>query len=162
MPGRIEAENYDRGGAGAAYADQTGGNSGGEYRRDDVDIEPVAGAPADYNVGWMFAGEWLQYTIVVAAAGSYALEAGVASNGGGGTFHLEVNGSPASGAISIPDTGGWQLWQTITTTVTLAAGVQRLRVVLDTNGSSGAVGNLNYLRLTPEIETTIDFHAGGQ
>ena len=87
---------------------------------------------------------------------------GVASNGGGGTFHLEVNGSPTTGPINIRDTGGWQQWQTISTTVTLAAGVQRLRVVLDTNGTSGAVGNLNYLKLTPEIETAIDLHAGGQ
>ena len=46
--------------------------------------------------------------------------------------------------------------------MTLEAGVQRLRVVLDTNGTSGAVGNLNYLKLTPEIETAIDLHAGGQ
>ena len=151
VPGRIEAENYDHGAAGVAYLDMTAGNSGGEYRSDDVDIERVAGSTDDYNVGWMFAGEWLQYTIAVGAAGSYALEAGVASNGGGGTFHLEVNGSPTTGPISIPDTGGWQQWQTISTTVTLEAGVQRLRVVLDTNGTSGAVGNLNYLKLTPEI-----------
>ena len=60
VPGRIEAENYDHGGAGAAYADLTGGNSGGEYRSDDVDIERVAGSTNDYNVGWMFAGEWLR------------------------------------------------------------------------------------------------------
>jgi probable HAF family extracellular repeat protein len=160
VPGRIEAENYDHGGAGAAYADLTGGNSGGEYRSEDVDIERVAGSTNDYNVGWMFAGEWLQYTIAVGAAGSYALEAGVASNNGGGTFHLEVNGTAATGPISIPDTGGWQQWQTVTTTVTLAAGLQRLRVVLDTNGSSGTVGNLNYLKLTPEIDTAIDVHGG--
>jgi hypothetical protein len=44
--------------------------------------------------------------------------------------------------------------------VTLAAGLQRLRVVLDTNGSSGTVGNLNYLKLTPEIDTAIDVHGG--
>ena len=145
-----------------AYLDLTAGNSGGAYRTGDVDIERVHGSATDYNVGWMFAGEWLQYTIAVGAAGSYALEAGVASNGGGGTFHLEVNGSPPTGPISIPDTGGWQQWQTISTTVPLESGVQRLRVVLDTNGTSGAVGNLNYLKLTPEIETAIDLHAGGQ
>jgi hypothetical protein len=51
----------------------------------------------------------------------------------------------------VPDTGGWQSWQTRTTTVTLAAGVQALRVVLDTNGASGGVGNLDLLRITAGI-----------
>ena len=148
LPGRIEAENYDHGGAGVAYADLTAGNSGGEYRTDDVDLERVEGSAQDYNVGWMVAGEWLQYTVNVVAAGSYTLEAVVASSGGGGTFHLDVNGIARTGAISVPDTGGWQQWQTVTIPATLDAGLQRLRVVLDTNGSSGRVGNLNYLRLT--------------
>jgi hypothetical protein len=147
VPGKIEAEDYDRGGAGVAYADSSPGNSGGAYRADDVDIEPIRGTAAAFNVGWMAAGEWLRYTIDASAAGSYTVEARVASSGGGGTFHLEVNGAK-SGAIRIPDTGGWQQWQTVTTTLTLAAGVQQLRLVLDTNGTTGAVGNLDYVRLT--------------
>ena len=150
VPGRIEAENYDRDGAPVAYVDLTAGNSGGEYRTDDVDIERVEGSANNYNVGWMSAGEWLQYTIDVGASGSYTLEARVASAGVGGTFHVEADGIPRTGPLSIPDTGGWQQWQTITATVTLEAGVQRLHVVLDTNGSSGAVGNLDYVQLTPE------------
>ena len=55
---------------------------------------------------------------------------------------------PNDGHPPSPEPGGWQQWQTVTATVTLAAGVQQLRVVLDTNGSTGAVGNLDYLRLT--------------
>ena len=148
VPGTIEAENYDDGGAGVAYVDLTNGNSGGWYRIGDVDIEQVDGSATDYNIGWMSAGEWLQYTINVGAAGSYRLEARVASTGRGGTFHIEVDGIVKTGPLSVPDTGGWQQWQTVEcAAVTLAAGVQRLRVVLDTNGSSGSVGNLNYLRL---------------
>ncbi len=147
VPGRIEAENYDKGGRGVGYADLTAGNSGGEYRPDDVDIERVTGSATDYNVGWMVAGEWLQYTIDVGAAGTYTVDAQVASYGGGGTFHLEVNGAK-SGSIQVPDTGGWQQWQTVTATMTVGAGVQQLRVVLDTNGASGGVGNLDYLRLS--------------
>jgi hypothetical protein len=147
VPGRIEAENYDRGGSGVSYLDSTSGNSGGAYRSDDVDLEPVNGSTTNFNVGWMMAGEWLQYTIDVGAAGTYTVDAQVASYGSGGTFHLEVNGVQ-SGSIHVPDTGGWQQWQTVTTTLTLAAGVQQLRVVLDTNGASGGVGNLDHFRLS--------------
>ena len=60
VPGRIEAENYDHGAAGVAYLDVTAGNSGGAYRTDDVDIEPVHGSATHYNVGWMFAGDQLR------------------------------------------------------------------------------------------------------
>jgi hypothetical protein len=82
----------------------------------------------------------------VQAAGTYTLAVRVAANGTGGTFHIEVNGSDKTGPLTIPNTGGWQQWQTVTKTgVSLSAGVQAVRVVLDSNGPIGFVGNLNYL-----------------
>ena len=171
VPGRIEAENYDQGGPGVAYVDLTSGNSGGAYRTDDVDLESVEGSSTNFNVGWMSAGEWLEYTIDVGTPATYIVEVRVASSGDGGTFHIEANGT-RSGSIEVPDTDGWQQWHAVTTTLTLAAGVQRLRVVLDTNGGSGAVGNLDYLQLTspsgPSPNTVrftveaADFAADGQ
>ena len=98
-----------------------------------------------YLVGWVAAGEWLNYTVNVAVAGTYAIDLRVASNGAGGTFHIEVNGVNKTGAISVPSTGGWQTWQTITKTgVTLSAGQQVIRVVMDSIGASGAVANFNW------------------
>jgi hypothetical protein len=149
LPGTIQAENFDDGGEGAAYHDGSSGNDGGAYRATDVDIESSSDAGGGWNVGWMSAGEWLQYTVNV-AAGTYTLDARVASEGPGGTFHVEVNGVDRTGPLVVPDTGGWQSWRTVTRTgIALTAGVQVLRVVLDADGSNGAVGNLNYLRLTP-------------
>ena len=78
----------------------------------------------------------------------YTLEARVASGGAGGTFHVEVDNIDVSGTLTIPDTGGWQSWRTIAAPVTLPGGHRRVRVVLDSNGGTGAVGNLNYVRLT--------------
>jgi hypothetical protein len=166
----IEAENYDTGAMDVAYKDLTPGNTGGKYRVGDVDIEQVmeGSDPVGFNIGWMSAGEWLQYSIDVGLAGRYTLVARIASDGGGGTFHVEVNRVPITGTLQVPDTGGWQQWQTVTATVTLAAGVQQLRVVLDTNGSTGAVGNLDHLRLTasppetpPSFTVAAESFAGG-
>ena len=120
--------------------------TGGEYRTTDVDIESATDTGGGYNVGWMGAGEWLLYSVNVATAGTYTLEARVASSGLGGTFHVEANGVNVSGTMSVPDTGGWQAWQTITKPVTLTAGTQSIRVVLDTTGPSGGVCNLNFVR----------------
>ena len=99
-------------------------------------------------MGWTTAGEWLKYTVNVTAAGTYTLDARVASSGAGGTFHVEVNGVDKTGPIAVPNTGGWQTWTTISKSgIALAAGQQVVRVVMDTAGASGSVANLNWLQV---------------
>jgi hypothetical protein len=149
LPGTIQVENFDDGGTGRGYVDTTSGNSGGQYRTADVDIERTSDGGSGYDVGWAFAGEWLNYTVNVAAAGNYDLDIRVASDGGGGTFHIEVNGVDKTGPLTVPNTGGWQTWTTVRRTgVALSAGPQVWRLVMDTNGASTAVGNFNYITLT--------------
>jgi subtilisin family serine protease len=148
IPGLIEAENFDDGGEGIAYHDSTPGNSGGQYRQTDVDIVAAAD-PGGFALGYVVAGEWLKYSVSVASTGSYGLDARVASLGAGGTFHVEVDGADATGPITVPNTGGWQSWLTISRPgISLTAGAHVLRVAIDTNGASGYLGNLNYLRWT--------------
>ncbi|MFN2184596.1 MAG: carbohydrate-binding protein, partial [Anaerolineae bacterium] len=53
IPGKIEAENYDVGGEGAACHDTTPGNAGSEYRSDDVEIEITTDVDGGFNVGWI-------------------------------------------------------------------------------------------------------------
>jgi hypothetical protein len=145
IPGTLEAEYFDNGGEGVAYHDGTGGNAGGALRSSDVDLEAASGG--GYNVGWVSPGEWLQYTVNVASGGSYTAQFRVASLGQGHTFHLEMNGANVSGAIRIPDTGGWQNWQTVTATVQLNAGRQVARLVIDSNGAGGG-GNIDRVQFS--------------
>jgi hypothetical protein len=148
IPGQFEAENFDNGGQGVAYWDSNAGNSGGAYRGTDVDIGPASDSGGGFYVGWTRAGEWLKYTVNVATSGTYTLEARVANVGTGGRFHVEVDGVDRTGPIAVPDTGGWQNWQTIAKTgVSLSAGTRVVRVVFATAGSSGGVGNYNWFRL---------------
>ncbi len=149
LPGTVQAEDFDAGGRDVAYHDTTSGNAGGAYRSNNVDIEATTDIGGGYNVGWITPGEWLKYTVDVAAAGTYTLSARVAVNGGGGTFHVEVGGVDKTGPIAVPNTGGWQKWTTVTKNVTLGAGTQVFRVVVDANGPTGVFGNLNYLTLAP-------------
>ena len=146
LPGTVQFENYDAGGADVAYYDTTATNLGGAYRANAVDIKASSDTGGGYLVGWTTAGEWLNYTVNVAAAGTYAIDVRLASNGVGGTFHLEVNGVNQTGAIAVPNTGGWSTWKTVTKTgVALGAGTQVLKVVMDTIGASGSVANFNWL-----------------
>jgi endonuclease/exonuclease/phosphatase family metal-dependent hydrolase len=140
IPGRIEAENFDNGGPGVAYADTTFGNDGGAYRSTDVDIQPSI--EGGHNVGWIWPGEWLNYTVNVAQAGSYSVELRVASPTGG-RLHVGFNNSSSIWAdIRVPNTGGWQTWTTVTEPVTLGAGVQQLTLFSDTGSF-----NLNHINV---------------
>ncbi len=47
IPGTIQAEDFDDGGEGLAYLDTSAGNTGGQYRSTDVDIEATRMAAPD-------------------------------------------------------------------------------------------------------------------
>jgi len=165
LPGTIEVEAFDNGGEGVAYHDTDAINSGGAHRSTGVDIETSSSGGS--NVGWVAAGEWLAYTVNIPAAGSYQAEFRVASYGAGGTFHLEVGGVNVTGALTVPDTGWWQTWQTISRQVALPAGRQLARLVMDTPGAN-AVGNFDWFAIAsldqgtplPARIAAADFDAG--
>ena len=124
IPGTIEAEDYDLGGEGVAYHDTTPGNLGGVYRQDDVDIETTAGEGTP-NVGWVRNGEYLTYTASIATSGTYTMTARVASPNSGRTAALQVDGTQAA-TISVPNTGSFATFRTVSVPVTLPAGTHTL------------------------------------
>jgi hypothetical protein len=141
LPGKIEAEHYDVGGEGIAYHDLSSGNTGNVFRTDGVDVEATTDTGTGYNVGWIQAGEWLEYTVNVTTAGTYTLSARVAATAAGKTFHVDVDGVNVSGTLTIPNTGGWQTWQTVTaTTTSLTTGQKIMRVYAEQSDF-----NLNYV-----------------
>ncbi|HEY0606947.1 MAG TPA: carbohydrate-binding protein [Herpetosiphonaceae bacterium] len=151
VPGVIQAEDFDRGGPGAAYADSDSTNRGQSYRpADAVDLEPTTDLGGGTNVGWTAGGEWLQYTINVSATDHYRLQLRLASNGGGGDLHIEIDGATVATLTNLPDTGGYQAWCTLNLgTIPLEAGEHTLRLVLDRNGLNYTVANLNFLQFLP-------------
>jgi hypothetical protein len=140
IPGTVQAENFDEGGEGVAYHDADAGNNGGGYRNTDVDVRSCSDTGAGYQVGWTATGEWMKYTVNVAASGNYTLSSRVASGGSGGTLHIEFDGTNVSGPISIPNTGGYDTWQSIMQTVNLSAGQHIMKVSYDSSGGF----DLNY------------------
>lgn len=74
VPGSIQAEDYNKGGKGIAYWDNTEGNGPNEYRRnEDVDIARYR--PANiYYVTDMAPGEYLNYTFEVIKDDVYSID----------------------------------------------------------------------------------------
>ncbi|HEX8911570.1 MAG TPA: PQQ-dependent sugar dehydrogenase, partial [Humisphaera sp.] len=148
-PGPIKVSDYDLGGEGVAYHDTTATNDGGaSYRTTEgVDLEVSGDTGNPLNLSWVRAGEWVNYTVNVAAAGTYTVNARVASLGAGGRFHYEYNGT-AVGSFDVPDTGGWQSYQTVSVAnVSLPKGQGVLRLVADTVGGAGFTGNVSGLEV---------------
>jgi len=148
IPGKIEAENYDRGKPGEVYYDVDEKNHGADYRGEtQVDIEKRDDASGGHGIGWTKAGEWVSYSVSISEAGSYDVNFPVASKRQGGTFHLELNDKDITGPIQVPDTGSWKKLQVITKEgVELPAGNHVLKMVMDTQGKSGFVMDVDYLQ----------------
>jgi hypothetical protein len=149
IPGIIQAEDFDGGGEGIAYHDTDASNNGGQYRATAVDIEGAGDVGGGYDVGFTSDGEWLNYTVNVAADGLYTLQARVASAGNGGVFHIEFDGINKTGPMTNSDSGGWQTWRTLAkTNISLTGGPHKMQVVMDSNGANGTIGNFNYFMFT--------------
>ena len=148
IPGLIEAEHWDEGEAETAYHDNDEQNRGEDYReKTQVDIEKRPDASNGHGVGWTKKGEWLIYTVSVNESGTYSIEIPVASKKKGGVFHIEVNGKDVTGPINVPDTGSWQTLKLIThKNVKLDKGQYLMKVIMDTEGDSKSIGDIDYFK----------------
>jgi hypothetical protein len=111
IPDTIESVNYDFGGEGVAYHDKESENLGTGIREEEgVDTEANDGG---YNVGWTEYGEWLEYTVSVAATKKYDIEIRIASQSTAGKFKISFNGEVRTGVVSVTNSGGWAVFKSI-------------------------------------------------
>ena len=149
IPGRIEPANFDDGGQNVAYFDTSAGNSGGVVQGDGRRSRGVVSRRDRCRLDRP--GEWLRYSVNVQQPGTYTVRFNVACPAPGGTFHLEMNGTDVTGPLTIPNTGGWQAWQTVAATVALSQGPQQATLVVDADGANsfGNFGPSTSRRLEP-------------
>lgn len=91
-------------------------------------------AEGGQNMGWINNGDFMIYPVNIPKAGTYVITYRVASPNGSGQVILGRDGVDKSPTLSIPNTGAWQNWTTITTTAILEAGPQNLTVYAKTGG----------------------------
>jgi hypothetical protein len=121
IPARIEAEAYN-----AMYG---------------VSIEGVKDFDGVADVGWIDAGDWLEYNINVPESREYYVFFRISSNANTSLEVLE-NGT-VLGILQIPSSGGWQNWRTLEMTLTLSQAKHKLRVYTDTGKF-----NLNWITIS--------------
>ena len=155
LPGKIEIENYDEGGARKAYYDMDFENKGKAYREDGVDIVKIdcesgatnsSSAAGCYAVGYTNVGEWLEYTVNVTEAKEYAIKARVASGSDASSFILSVDDKVASDTIKIPKGDDWDTYTTIDGgKIKLTEGEHVLRI-----GITGSFANIDWIQIAKE------------
>ncbi len=122
IPGTLEAEDYDVGGAGVAFYETSLTNEAGStYRNDAVDIEDITGG---YGLGYTDDGEWLDYSVDIASTGEYTINFTVAADDAfGGSFKLLLDDNEVLGSTISGTTGGWTIWDDVSVSdVSLTAG----------------------------------------
>lgn len=145
IPGIIQAEDYDNGGQGVAYNDSDSSNNGGQGRTNEgVDLQNTSDTGSGTNVGWTNNGEWLEYTIGNITPGTYDIVLRVASTQNNSKSLSLKLGTSELGSTVIPNTNGWQSWQSVRIeNVQITSGNANQVLRLDI---SGGLFNINWIR----------------
>jgi len=108
-----------------------------------VQTEGTSDAGGGLNVGWIEAGDWMEYTVTTTAAGNHTLHFRIATPQSGGRLEVRRTDGSVLATLDIPNTGGWQSWQTVSTVASLAAGMQTIRIVSMNNTN----WNINWIEV---------------
>ena len=97
IPGVLESEDY--------------------WEQEGLSIENCFDQNGGYNLSYMNQGDYAKYLVHVVESGIYKVKARVSSNYNGGIFNLVLSGDSSDEIVlnnfQVPNTGGWQSWQTI-------------------------------------------------
>ncbi len=151
IPGIIQAEDFDFGGQNEAYYDTTSGNSGGQYRPlEDVDMNTASDTGGGYNIGWMDAGEWLEYTVDV-TGGVYDVAVRVASPSTDPKILRVLLNKTQIAEFDIPNTGGYQTWLTLVAEDVVIPGGQNQILRAEIDGTGTGLYNLNWIQIDENL-----------
>lgn len=125
IPGKIEAENF--------------------FNASDVGLENTSDTGGGSNVGWIDAGDWIEYNVDVQASGEYQLVGRIASASTNGTLDIYFD-EELTATINYTRTGDWQIWQDFSASVELEAGNYSMKVSTPTGGL-----NINYFNIHESV-----------
>ncbi len=105
-------------------------------------VETERATEGGLNLAFIGNGDWVRVKGVAFGSGAASFSARVASATSGGRIEVRLDGAsgPVVGTCTVPGTGGWQTWTTVTCPVSGATGTRDL--VLRFTGGSGELFNV--------------------
>lgn len=98
-----------------------------------LSLETCTDTGGGQNIAYTNNGDYLDYNVSIPSTGTYSIDYRVASTMGG-TIELQLADNPSAPVIihsvTVPNTGGWQTWKTVTVTGQLPQGNHTLRVFI--------------------------------
>jgi len=119
IPGKIEAEEY--------------------YRQKGIFAELTSDTDGLMNIGYTDAGDWMKYKINVTESGEYQIITRYAGSAAG-RFDIYID-DVKKATVNTTNTGGWQTWSSIVTSINMEAGQHLLKLAVVNSGF-----NLNWLK----------------
>lgn len=128
IPGKIEAEDYDKGENGRGFMDTDIEHENTIYRNDNAGLDSADGAIV---YGYISEGDWLRYTINVTSAESLDVVSRVASAGDNGQFSILLD-EKSIASVTVPNTGDWKTFENVKATIApLSKGPHVLKIKMD-------------------------------
>ena len=158
LPGTIQAENFDKGGADFTFHDSDTEDEGGAgYRSDNEGVDIVTGN-GGHAIGYTANGEWLEYSVNVKTPGEYSFTATVSSGNSGSGFSIGlVDGNKVTNLanVSVPQdaNGSWDNYTTVKGKLSkhLDVGKQIIRITI-----TGAYCNIDKIQFTNTLDTDVE------
>jgi hypothetical protein len=123
IPGTIEA---------ASYEDATG----------NIARAPTTDVGGGLCVGWIDLGTYMDYYVNVEQAGTYTVNFRLATADPSASFELLDGSGNVLSTVAVPNTGGFQTWQTASAQAKLNAGLQTIRL----KSTSWNIWNINWMQ----------------
>jgi glucosylceramidase len=113
------------------------------YSESGLQAENTSDSTGVYDLGYLVPQAYVAYKNVDFGASVSGVSVRTASGANGGTaeFHLDSLTGPLAATATLPVTGSWATWQTVTATVSGASGVHDLYVVFK---GTGSIANVNW------------------
>ena len=117
IPGLIQAEDYSF--------------------QEGLSISETTDINGGYKLGYTDSGDYAEYPVLITETGEYDVSVRIASENSSGSLILHlIDGSNEQylTQISLPVTGGWETWETVSTSLNLEEGSYKLRLTVNQSG----------------------------
>ncbi len=113
------------------------------------------------NIGWIGNNSWVEYK-PQDFTGKSRMAIRVANLGAGAVIrvHIDALDGPQIAKLTVPHTGGWQLWKTISAAIHGITGQHK--VLLKFSGKGAAICNVEWLQLQPFVAPPVPQPKPGQ
>jgi glucosylceramidase len=111
-----------------------------------LETETTGDATGGYDLGYVSPNAFAVYKNINFGTSVSGVSVRTASAGQGGTlqFHLDSATGPLIATATLPVTGGWQTWQTVTASASGASGLHDLYITFQ--GSTAGIANVNWFQ----------------